>query len=190
MKPFKPISHDTKKRGSFICFLKGSSSDNDGDAVDARGCDTHTYTHTSVSLPSTPQAVPIGREKSYETGGGRETTTKMLNTPHWSPLATGSRNRFVSCMYHVPVRFAWLYVMRGTFAHLEILLESQRSKTHWARRNRVPKNPRHSLAARFKIETSRRITMQTISFFFVLHFSVWRNFSYCFIGKVILFFLL
>ena len=100
------LSVTTGKRGFFICFLKGSSSDNDGDAVDARGCDTHTYTHTSVSLPSTPQAVPIGREKSYETGGGRETTTKMLNTPHWSPLATGSRNRFVSCMYHVPVRYA------------------------------------------------------------------------------------
>jgi hypothetical protein len=71
--------------------------------------DVTPHTQTSVSLPSTPQAVPIGREKSYETGGGggeRETTTKMLNTPHWSALATGSRNRFVSCMYHVPVRFS------------------------------------------------------------------------------------
>ena len=60
--------------------------------------------------------------------------------------------------------------MRGTFAHPEIHLESQRSKTHWARRIRVPKNPHHSLAARFKIETSRRITMQTILFFFFLLF--------------------
>lgn len=58
------------------------------------------------------------------------------------PIATGSRNRFVAC---TAFRFGWLWVMRGTFAHPEIILPTKQLrhtvKNPLGTQNLVPKPP-------------------------------------------------